>query len=64
MKKHKYKTVEVELTNPEDNIHDVANLLALMAFTNDYTETEIKALFAAVVEDQYFQAIINSNETV
>lgn len=58
----KYGTLTVKLTNPIENLTDLANLYAQMGFTAKISHTELIENIKNVIEDQYFQSITNTPE--
>jgi hypothetical protein len=60
---HIYKTVSVKLTTFEENLEDLMNTVGHMAFCGAFPEQWVLDNFKRVIEDQYFQGIVNLKES-
>ena len=56
----KYGTVTVVLTEPGENLTDLANAYAQMGFVAKITEGELIEQIKNIIQDQYFQSIFNT----
>lgn len=60
---HVFGTVTVvteENTDIAETLTDLLNAYALVGFSGGWTETELKLIANTVIENQYFEAIMNS----
>lgn len=55
-----YRTVQLELTNPKDNITDLMNILAIVSFRANIPRNVMKANFNRVVDEQYLHALLKA----
>jgi hypothetical protein len=56
----KYRTVQLKLTNPKENIADLMNLLSIVSFRARWPEKYVKESFERVLDEQYLQSVLNS----
>ena len=55
-----YRTVQVELTNPKENITDLMNILAIVSFKANVPKEQIVRDFKYVVDEQYLRSFVSS----
>lgn len=54
----KYRTVEITLTKPQENIGDLMNALALVCFRSKTPRSWAKANFSRILDEQYVQSLL------
>jgi len=53
------RTVTVSMTTPDENLTDLINMFANMGFVAGFTAEELILNAKHVIEEQYFQSILN-----
>lgn len=55
-----YKTVQLQLTSPKENITDLMNLLAIVSFKANVPKHVVMMNMGLVLDEQYVQSILSS----